>query len=101
MSKENDLEEKNTLDVNKMRNWYREQIAMAKLRTELAELMAREAKAGAERLHFLGSIASMQGHGNPNESKENQVENPENSQENSQDDITTAATDEAVVRSIN
>lgn len=58
---ENAQKESTPFDVARMKGWYKEQISMAKLRTELAELMAREAKAGAERLHFLGSIASMQG----------------------------------------
>jgi hypothetical protein len=71
------------IDVNRMKQWYKEQISMAKLRTELSELMAREAKATAERLHFLGSIAAMQGN-NPEQENQDPENNPE--EENAGDD---------------
>jgi hypothetical protein len=100
MSKKEEIAEevKNPLDVAKVKNWYKEQISMAKLRTELAELMSREAKAGAERLHFLGSIASMQGN-QPVPSDEG-----DNGQDNGDKEVSSeepASTEEAVVRSIN
>jgi hypothetical protein len=59
MNPENQTE-KTEFNVAEIRDWYKQQITLAKLRTELSELMAREAKANAERLHFLGAVASMQ-----------------------------------------
>ena len=102
MSADNAVNNTNTeapspLDIETMKKWYKEQISLAKLRTELAELMSREAEAGAKRLHFLGAIANMQNQG------------PQAAQENAGDENDTKSEDvaapsedqtEAVLRSI-
>jgi hypothetical protein len=98
---ENIVKEPSALEVAKIKSWYKEQISMAKLRTELAELMAREAKAGAERLHFLGSIAAMQGP-QPKEGVDQDIDNETPSQNTVEPQSNEEPQDEdtAVVRSI-
>ena len=90
---QNNVKEGAEFNPTQLKGWYKEQIVMAKLRTELAELMCREAKATAERLHYLGSIAAMQGEPGP-------VNKEETSEKSSQETASEEPQQEAVVRSI-